>query len=399
MSLSLVLNLRSVSRALGALRRAWLEDAPRRHAEATGLMLGHMMLNPRGVADRTLPLISEFLREHGPEGVDSIYLSAMSAAAAYNTPAFREGLAVGRAIVPARKGVAKPDFIIDLVDLGAEPMQRLAALFGAPRDRRHPALGLPGMEGIAARLDAARTGFHYPGARTGPFTEFISKLYPDGIRNAIYANLPSPSNTGMLPGFGPLMRGALGPFDEYRLPGASVSQEGRDNARAEKDAQTAAIVTAAAGGPEAQPGAHPLFGLLGAILEGLAASGAAAEAKSDVGEAMPPPWEPAGVCEDPDAKVKMPLPDEAGGGRPTLWELFQAYQRFNSRLDPLIRPMREDVGGDVTILRIPNPGWVDPLWEEVGFTIPEDELRRQLEFIQAKYFDSLVNPVRSDGSG
>lgn len=393
MRIELTIAFRTLPRMLSGLQELWLTDQPRKHAEATGLILGQMVLHPRTVAEKVLPVVTEFVQANGPHGVDSIFLSALSAASLYSIANFESGLEVANSLDLSKGPKSKSEFLIDFTDLAIESMAIVSELLGAVKNRSHPAYSLPGMDAVAARINAARYGFRTPGFENTFFSEYISKLYPDGIRNAMYLNLPKPSQSGMLPGFGIALRRALSPFDEFRLPGASANRNG--NAEAEREAQRVlvkqALYSKLAGLPEAQPGAHPLLSLFMAIAEGFAATGASA---SSPNYKEPKPWEPAGVCEDPDAEVKMPLPGEPfGTGRPSLWELFETYQRYITRLDPLIRPMQEDVGGGVTLLKLPDPGNIDPLWRDVDFTLPEEELRRHLAFLQAKYFDSLVNPI------
>jgi len=381
-------------RMLAGLRECWEQDRPLQHAQATGLVLGQMVANPDQAADALLPILIRFISSRGPQGVDSLFLTALSAAARRNPAIFDEAVALADQIAEEGTCLAPKDgFVIHFVDLGVipgfAPDQLVAAKNTGPRLHHIPGI---------TRSHAARRplGDAY-------VSSLIGVSYPDGIRNAAYADGVGTASQ-MLPGFGPALRNSLHKHDRFILPDRGVS---RDHAKEVNKYLATAILAAIAHKTitalslASGVSAVALSGLAGAILYeggswlvGAVVIGEGTDTSSGPTDAGPPA-PAAGVIDDPDEETKMPIPGEAPGGSTSPLDLLNAALRYLGRLDPLINPTQEDLGHGYVAVHMPQPGNIDPLWADVRTPRPrEEDVLAWLAFIQAKYFDALVNPVR-----
>lgn len=94
---------------LKSLRNAWQEGAAVRHAQTTGLVLGRLAYDPQ-VAIQMLPTIMSFVERRGPQGIDGLYISCLSAAQVLNASLFARGVALAEmydlgAQTPVREGM------------------------------------------------------------------------------------------------------------------------------------------------------------------------------------------------------------------------------------------------------------------------------------------------------
>jgi len=379
---------------LVGLQECWEQDKALQHAQCTGLVLGQMVANPDYTADTLLPILIKFITRRGPQGVDSLFLTAISAAAVRNPAVFDEAVALADQIADAGSGLAAKDgFVIHFIDLGVipgfTPRQLIASKNTGPRLHEIP--------GVTKSHPARRPlGDAY-------VSSLIGVSYPDGIRNAAYADGVGTASQ-MLPGFGPALRNSLHKHDEFRLPNRGVS---RDHAKEVNKYLATAILGAiaykaiTAMSLAAGTAAVAWSGLAavvlyegGSWLVGAVVIGEDTAPSSGPTDAGPPP-PAAGVGNDPDEETRMPIPGEVSGGSTNPLDLLNAALRYLGRLDPLINPTQEDLGGGYVAVHIPQPGNIDPLWGDVRAPRPsEEDVLAWLAFLQAKYFDSLVNPIR-----
>ncbi len=393
---TLVLKLcrRRTWRMLTGLQECWEKGRARQHAQTTGLVLGQMVTNPDHAANSLLPVLLRFISSRGPHGVDSLFLSAMSAAAVRNRAVFDEAIALADQIAEdGRKVAPKEGFVIHFVDLGIvpgfTPADLMAAKDTGPRFHEIPGIPMP-------RSSRRPLGDPY-------ITSLIGVSYPDGIRNLVYAEGAGKASQ-MLPGFGPALRNTLHNHDEYRLPNRGAAS---DSAGEVTKYMGTAILGALAYkgltalGMAAGAGTAVVAGLVGVVLwEGgswlvgaVVVGEGSGDQPTEPTDAGPPPA--GGVVDDPDEETKMPIPDEASGGRTNPLDVLDAALRYLARLDPLINPTQENLGNGYVAVHLPQPGNIDPLWEVVRSSRPsEADVLAWLAFIQAKYYDSLVNPVR-----
>lgn len=380
---------------LMGLQECWQKGRARQHAQATGLVLGQMIANPDFAANTLLPVLLRFISSRGPFGVDSLFLTAMSAAAVRNRAVFDEAIALADQIAgDGRKVTPKEGFVIHFVDLGIisgfTPAELIAAKNTGPRLHEIPGIPSP-------RSSRRPLGDPY-------ISSLIGVSYPDGIRDLAYAEGAGKASQ-MLPGFGPALRNTLHNHDEYRLPDRGATS---DNASEVTKYMGTAILGAVAYkglvavGMAAGAGTAVLGGLIGLVLwEGgswlvgavVVGEGSGGEVAEPTDAGPPPPA--GGIVDDPDEETKMPIPDEASGGRTNPLDVLDAALRYLTRLDPLINPTQENLGNGYVAVHLPQPGNIDPMWDVVRSSRPsEADVLAWLAFIQAKYYDSLVNPVR-----
>lgn len=79
---------------LKGLRDAWDNDDPITHAQATGLLLAQYTIKPKHYVQAHMGTLISFIEREGPEGVDGIFLSLLSAAESFDEDAFERGQAL-----------------------------------------------------------------------------------------------------------------------------------------------------------------------------------------------------------------------------------------------------------------------------------------------------------------
>lgn len=421
LTLSMTRHYRSVPRLLQALHEDWHADRAARHAETIAYALDDLSRRPGFAARAALPAALDFVERNGAEGVDGILWSALSAASVHDPRGFQR--AIDRLILragtrPAEE--AKPAFRIAFVDFDTLPPTRPAGPASAAggRDGRY---GDVLSDLVAARLgsgqpflggDPERLGRRFGAVGAGIILNALHSSHTDRARSLLSdLDALTEARSRMLPGFGFAIRRRASGLDAYEAPGTERAGDWTKSYRkalntAISVSNTVSQAAGAAAGAGMEAGAPPAVTLTTGLVAGCAFLLAqqlevirqtVGEAVSNVEKAMKKLEEATqGNTDDPEDQdeKKMPVPDDDGGGRPTIFEVLQALEAYAARLDPLINPGTEDFGGGVTYARIPQPGNIDPLWEQTGgSTMNERELLAWLGFLQAKLYDSLINPL------
>jgi hypothetical protein len=296
----------------------------------------------------------------------------MSAAAVRNRAVFDEAIALADQIAgDGRKVAPKEGFAIHFVDLGVisgfTPAELIAARNTGLQFHQIPGIPMP-------RSSRRPLGDPY-------ISSLIGVTYPDGIRDLAYAEGAGKASQ-MLPGFGPALRNTLHNHDAYRLPDRGATC---DNASEVMKYMGTAILGAVAYkgltalGMAAGAGTAVLGGLIGLVLwEGgswlvgavVVGEGSGGEVAEPTDAGPPPPA--GGIVDDPDEETKMPIPDEASGGRTNPLDVLDAALRYLTRLDPLINPTQENLGNGYVAVHLPQPGNIDPMWEVVRSSRPSE---------------------------
>jgi len=162
---------------LKSLQELWRTDRAVRHAEATGLVLGQMAGNPRFTVEHFLPVLMQFVLRKGPEGVDGLLLSAVSAAQILSPALYRRGIELFD-LVDVGDYAARDGFGIFFADIGASLLPSSSSGGGADvlltgfSDGLRPQMFDGGLVGGSART---------PGplgrdlrARTRPLRSFVN---------------------------------------------------------------------------------------------------------------------------------------------------------------------------------------------------------------------------------
>ena len=99
-----------------SLQLAWRRGEARRHAQTTGLILGQLALHPKWAVD-LLPTMLTFAGRRGPEGIDGLLLSCLSAAQVLAPSTFDRGIALTEVLAVAAGGHGNPEMGLFFADL------------------------------------------------------------------------------------------------------------------------------------------------------------------------------------------------------------------------------------------------------------------------------------------
>lgn len=396
--LVLVGSYRRTWRMLTALQEAWEQEQPVQHAQATGLVLGQMAADPPAVAESLLPVLIDFVDKRGPYGIDSLYVTALSAAAAYSPSNFELGVALADQLGERRPERApKDEFVVHFLDLAIVPGF-------TPAELVNPSRSGPRFRGIPGITKPVRSRRPIGDAYV---TSLLGVSYPDGIRNALYIDGVGKASQ-MMPGFGPALRNSMHKHDEYRLPNQSVANTEVNKTtfvtiaayymyqglKALRVAASVAAPVAAIASVAAWEMGSWFVGAMAYQGDGQRDEGPTTPTDAGAAGGVSEEQGSSGVVDDPDKTKKMPVPDGVEYESVNPLDILEAALRYQARLNPLIYPISENLGHGYAAVHLPHPGNVDPLWEMVGGGLPdEEELLGWLGFVQAKYFDSSVNPT------
>ena len=192
---------------LKSLRSAWDEGDAVRHAETTGMLLGQLAYAPQ-LAVEMLPLTMDFMEKYGPQGVDGVFLSCLSAAQVLNFPLFEKGISFaemycGMGAPPFKHHIPLNGFGRDLEGLlkghGASMFQ------GLPFSKDGMGIFVGDLSGPARQLMGDRLGGVF--LLTGFVDPFRNALFSDnflGTGSSFFGTIASSSGT-----FGQNLRGGV----------------------------------------------------------------------------------------------------------------------------------------------------------------------------------------------
>lgn len=408
---------------LAHLAEAWENDDAVRHAALSAVLLYDAARRPGVMATRLLPAAVEHACAMGPQGVDGVLLSALSAAAAHDPGRF--GIAVDDLLAHAPRWPvvpAKAAFMIPFVDFDSLPVEvrRPAAgsvKYGGPLTEARVAELMAGAGWLSGSRAPAALAARHGDIGAERILHLFRSSHVDQARQLLTDLRALAHPRQVVNGFGFTVRRQANGLDERHDPGGEAAAGWRDA----YDRATASLASyyggmaacfgalgVVAGLAESfAPGSTSPGGAI-ALAFGLGAKGLSLSLEQ-IGEVV---RETTGEIErvvrvldaeqtgdttasEGDDQVKFPVPDGwVGSGRPTIFEILCAAEAYARRLDPYSVPREEELGGGVTYARVPQQGDVDPAWETIGRgMMSDDELRHWIAFLQAKLFDSLVNPV------
>ena len=408
---------------LAHLAEAWENDDAERHAALSAVLLYDAARRPRVMATRLLPAAVEHACAVGPQGVDGVLLSALSAAAAHDPERF--ALAVDRLLAHAPRWSAVPAksaFLIPLVDFDSLPVELRrpaagSAKYGGPLTEARVAELMAGAGWLSGSRDPAALSARHGDIGAERILHLFRSSHVDQARQLLTDLRALAHPRQVVNGFGFTVRRRANGLDEHHDPdreSAAGWQDAYDRATAGLAsyysglaASLGALGVAAGLAESFAPGSTTPGGAI-ALAFGLGAKGLSLsleqiggvvrEATGEIERAVRVlDAEQTGdtTAGEDDDQVKFPVPDGwVGSARPTIFEILRAAEAYARRLDPYSVPTEEDLGGGVTYARVPQRGDIDPAWEATGRgMMSDDELRHWIAFLQAKLFDSLVNPV------
>lgn len=123
----LIIYYKSLPRVLNSLQKMWRKGKKRRHIETSTFILAQFAFSPGITANHYLPIITKFVEAKGVEGIDGIFLSAMSAAIHLAPDNFHAAHIVAGGLKGKCKVHAKNDFGICFLDLSIFKKKTLSA--------------------------------------------------------------------------------------------------------------------------------------------------------------------------------------------------------------------------------------------------------------------------------